>query len=182
MTMLKVFDGNAPQQSPQIVGEYDGIATRLHAVGVRFERWQASQPLTSDAGQDEVIGAYRESIDRLNAEYGFQSVDVISLKPDHPDRQALRQKFLDEHTHSDFEVRYFVAGKGLFYLHVGDEVFGVMCEQGDLISVPPDTKHWFDMGEAPDFKCIRLFSTPEGWVANYTGDAIARSYPRFEQF
>lgn len=182
MTTLKVFDAGAPQQSPEIVDDYDGIATRLHAIGVRFERWQTAQSLAADASQEEVIGAYRDSVDRLTEEYSFQSVDVISLNPDHPDSQALRQKFLDEHTHSDFEVRYFVEGKGLFYLHVGDQVFGVMCEQGDLISVPPDTQHWFDMGAAPDFKCIRLFSTPEGWVANYTGDAIAQSYPRFEQF
>ena len=115
-------------------------------------------------------------------EYGFESVDVIALRPDHPDRQALRQKFLDEHTHSDFEVRFFVEGKGLFYIHAEDKIYGVMCEQGDLISVPAGAKHWFDMGAEPDFKCIRLFTTPEGWVANYTGDAIAKSFPTFEAF
>ena len=113
------------------------------------------------------------------AEYGFKSVDVVSLDPNHPDKAALRAKFLDEHTHSDFEVRFFVDGKGLFYIHTGGKVYGVLCEKGDLISVPADTPHWFDMGENPCFKCIRLFTTPEGWVAQFTGDKIAAGYPQF---
>jgi 1,2-dihydroxy-3-keto-5-methylthiopentene dioxygenase len=151
----------------------------LAGLGARFERWQASEPLTADAAADEVIEAYRESIDRLMQEYGFQSVDVISLTPDHPDKEALRKKFLSEHTHSDFEVRFFVHGRGLFYIHGGDKVYAVLCEQGDLISVPAGTPHWFDMGPRPDFKCIRLFTTPDGWAADYTGDAIADRFPRF---
>jgi 1,2-dihydroxy-3-keto-5-methylthiopentene dioxygenase len=109
---------------------------------------------------------------------GFQSVDVISLTPEHPDKDVLRQKFLNEHTHSDDEVRFFVEGEGLFYLHFDSAVYGVLCEKGDLISVPANTKHWFDMGPMPCFKCIRLFTSPDGWVANATGDDIADSYPR----
>lgn len=181
MSHLKVFSVADQQVTESHQGAIE-IAGALHGIGVRFERWQAEQPLGVTAEQDEVIAAYREPIDALMGEYGFQSVDVIALRPDHPDRQALRQKFLDEHTHSDFEVRFFVEGKGLFYIHADDKVYGVMCEQGDLISVPAGTRHWFDMGEAPDFKCIRLFTTPEGWAANYTGDAIAKSFPSFEAF
>ena len=147
-----------------------------------FEGWRADRTLTEDAGQDEVISAYRQSVDRLMEDYGFQSVDVVALRPDHPDRVALRQKFNNEHTHSEFEVRFFVEGKGLFYIHQGDKVYGVMCEQGDLISVPANTKHWFDMGAAPSFKCIRLFTNPEGWMAQFTGDTIATRFPVFEQF
>ena len=45
-------------------------------------------------------------------------------------------------------MRFFVAGSGLFTLHVGDRVYEVLCEQGDLIGVPDGTPHWFDMGAA----------------------------------
>jgi 1,2-dihydroxy-3-keto-5-methylthiopentene dioxygenase len=38
------------------------------------------------------------------------------------------------------------------------------------------------MGEAPHFKCIRLFTTPEGWVATFTGSAIAQSFPTLDQY
>jgi 1,2-dihydroxy-3-keto-5-methylthiopentene dioxygenase len=181
MSSLKIYSAEQAQLLENIE-DHDRIATRLHAAGVRFERWQASQPLSDSSSQEEVLDAYRASVDRLMDEYGFQSADVIALGPDHPDREALRQKFLSEHIHTDFEVRFFVDGKGLFYIHQDDKVFGVMCEQGDLISVSANTRHWFDMGETPSFKCIRLFTTPEGWVAQYTGDEIAKRFPEFGQF
>ena len=114
--------------------------------------------------------------------YGFQSADVISVTPAHPQKEQLRAKFLAEHTHSDFEVRFFVEGKGLFYLHPDENVYVVLCEKGDLISVPANVKHWFDMGENPELKCIRLFTTPDGWQAEFTGSKIADAFPRFEQF
>ena len=69
-------------------------------------------------------------------------------------------------------MRFFVAGRGLFTLHIGDYVYAVLCEKNDLISVPAGTPHWFDMGEHPHFVAIRLFNNPEGWVANFTGEDI----------
>ncbi len=70
-------------------------------------------------------------------------------------------------------MRFFVEGAGLFCLHIGDEVYQVLCEKNDLISVPAGTPHWFDMGSEPNFTAIRIFDNPEGWVAQFTGDAIA---------
>ncbi len=181
MSLLKVF--SADNAKPLYTIEaHDQITAELDQVGIKFEAWQACQPIPAFAGQEDVISAYRESVDRLMAEYNFKSVDVIALHPDHPDRTELRQKFLSEHTHSEFEVRFFVEGKGLFYIHQNAKVYAVMCEQGDLISVPANCKHWFDMGEAPSFKCIRLFTNQEGWVAQYSGDEIANNFPSFEQF
>ena len=181
MSALRIFADTDPGTAELITQPAD-IARRLKAVGVQFERWEASQPLAPNASQEAVIEAYRDSVDRLTDEYGFQSVDVVSLRPDHPDREALRRKFLDEHTHTDFEVRFFVDGRGLFYLHLDGKVFCVLCEQGDLISVPANTTHWFDMGEKPSFKCIRLFTAPDGWVAEFTGSDIAQRFPSFDTF
>ena len=78
------------------------------------------------------------------------------------------------------EVRFFVEGSGMFYLHANEKVHMLLCEAGDMISVPAGLKHWFDMGPQPRFAAIRLFTTPEGWVAKFTGDAIAQSFPRYE--
>src|SRR5690606_6977270 len=77
------------------------IARELAVAGVRFEQWEAGQPIVPGASQDEVIAAYRSDIDRLMREEGYRAVDVVSLTPDHPDRATLRGKFLDEHTHSE---------------------------------------------------------------------------------
>jgi 1,2-dihydroxy-3-keto-5-methylthiopentene dioxygenase len=181
MTLLTVHSADQPNQFVAYA-DPEQIAEKLWEIGVLFERWQAEQAFTPEAGQETVIGAYRSSIDRLIDRYEFHSVDVVSLKPDHPQKQELRGKFLSEHTHDEFEVRFFVEGKGLFYLHPDDRVFVVLCEQGDLISVPGMIKHWFDMGENPHFKCIRLFTTPEGWVASFTGDPIAERFPNFDEY
>ena len=129
------------------------------------------------AAPEDVLAAYREQIDRLVAERGYRSVDVVSLDPSHPERAALRAKFLAEHTHADDEVRFFVAGSGLFVLHAEGRVYAALCEQDDLISVPAGIRHWFDMGSSPAFTCIRLFNDPAGWVARFTGDDIATRFP-----
>jgi 1,2-dihydroxy-3-keto-5-methylthiopentene dioxygenase len=181
MSALTVYPENQPQSGAAYT-DFNAIRRHLDQIGVQFERWTANCELAADADQDTVIAAYSDSIDRLKQQYGFQSVDVISLNPDHPDKATFRQKFLSEHVHADFEVRFFIEGRGLFYLHVGGKVYAVLCEQGDLISVPANTTHWFDMGENPKFKCIRLFTTPDGWVADFTGNDIAKSFPTLDQY
>ena len=120
-----------------------------------------------------------KSID-CRREAGYQSVDVIALAPDHPDRATLRGKFLSEHTHGEDEVRFFVEGAGLFYLHAGGSVFGMLCQQGRPDPRARGHDHWFDMGAAPRFRAIRLFADPDGWVARFTGDRIADRFPCHE--
>ncbi len=181
MTSLSIYDENASVLSFDI-SSYQDLVSKLGEIGVEFERWNANIPLAEDATPDIVLNAYQKDIERINQRYGFKSVDVVSLYPSHPQRVEFREKFLAEHTHSDFEVRFFVEGQALFYLHVGNLVYLVLCEQGDLISVPANTPHWFDMGESPDFKAIRFFSTPDGWVANFTGEEIARKFPSFDGY
>lgn len=178
MSRLRIYDDTVPNAALAEHHEHAAIARELGAVGIRFEQWQASQPITPGASQEEVIAAYRNDIDRLMASEGYQAVDVISLTPDHPDRAALRKKFLDEHTHSEDEVRFFVAGAGQFTLHIEGKVYEVLCEQGDLIGVPDGTPHWFDMSESPYFVAIRLFTNKDGWVAHFTGTDIAGRFPR----
>ena len=177
MSRLRIYD-DTRADALGTFDEHADIARELAKVGVRFEQWQANQPITPGAAQEEVIAAYRADIDRLMSEEGYRAVDVISLQPDHPDRATLRKKFLDEHTHSEDEVRFFVAGSGQFTLHIDGRVYEILCESGDLIGVPDGTRHWFDMSESPYFVAIRLFTNTEGWVANFTGDDIAQRFPR----
>ena len=181
MSVLAIYFDDGQQQNP-VTKDHAKISSALDELGVRFEQWPANMSLSVSAESDEVLAAYKDEIERLNKEYDFQSVDVVSLRPDHPQKEDIRQKFLAEHTHSDFEVRFFVDGSGLFYLHVNDKVYIVLCEQGDLISVPANTTHWFDMGENPDFKCIRLFVSSDGWLGEFTGSNIIKFFPTYDQF
>lgn len=180
MSRLRIFSDTDARAPLSTMTDHAAISRELGKVGVRFERWAAAQPVRPGDSSEAVIAAYQRDIDRLMVEEGYQAVDVISLNPDHPDRAVLRQKFLNEHTHSEDEVRFFVAGRGLFTLHIGDKVYEVLCEQGDLIGVPDSTRHWFDMSESPYFVAIRLFTNKEGWVANFTGEDIAEKFPRLE--
>lgn len=180
MSFLHVYHESDGQQPLLTTREGDRIATELAEHDVRFERWSTDAELAPDADQEAVLAAYADDVARLKAESGFATADVIGLTPDHPDKATLRAKFLDEHRHSEDEVRFFVRGEGIFYLHLGEKVYVIGCAAGDLMSVPAGTPHWFDMGPRPDFTAIRLFTNTEGWVANFTGESIASHFPRFE--
>ncbi len=153
------------------------IAAALAERGIGFERWRAAESLPAAASPEQVLAAYADAIARVQASGTYPTVDAIRLGPEHPDREALRQKFLSEHTHSEDEVRFFVEGRGLFCLHIGEDVLQVLCERNDFLKVPAGTKHWFDMGSAPNFTAIRFFDNPAGWVAQFTGDPIAERFP-----
>lgn len=176
MSRLTVFHDTDTQTPVVDTHDADAITRELDRVGVLFERWPASHPLPADATPEQIGEAYAEDIERLQQQFGYATWDVIGLHPAHPDKAAMRAKFLDEHTHSEDEVRFFVDGAGLFTLHIGDKVYATLCEASDLISVPAGTRHWFDMGEQPHFKAIRIFNNQEGWVANFTGTQIAAGF------
>ncbi|MQA23979.1 MAG: cupin [Micromonosporaceae bacterium] len=185
MTLLRVFSENGEALSSHI--DTAEITAELKELNVGFERWTATAELSANADQEEVLAAYRDDVDRISAEGGYQLVDVVRLRPD-PDNEewvatarAARQKFLNEHTHDEDEVRFFVEGRGCFYLHLGDKVYAVVCETGDLLSVPQGTTHWFDMGATPSFCAIRFFQEEDGWVGNFTGNDIATRIPYLDE-
>lgn len=180
MTTLTVYSDHEPATALGVYSAFEAIRDQLAEVGVEFQRWEANQPLSRTAGQDEVIAAYRKEIDVLNARYGFVSIDVVSMQPDSPQAETARGKFLSEHTHDDFETRFFVDGQGAFYIRANGKVFVTVCSKGDLINLPANVTHWFDMGPKPDFKAIRFFRIAEGWVGHFTGDKIADRFPKFE--
>ena len=180
MSQLNIYaDNNA--ESPLLSSDNIEIITdELGQIGIQIERWKADQTLAPDADNESILAAYKNDIDRLVSERGYQTWDVVSMNADHPEKDAFRHKFLNEHTHAEDEVRFFVRGQGLFVIHAKQKVYAILCEKDDLISVPADTKHWFDMGPNPAFTAIRLFNNPAGWVANFTGDEIAADFPMLE--
>lgn len=181
MSVLNIFPDRGHQPLPTLTSNDPAtIAAELAARGIGFERWPARAALAADAAPAEILAAYASEIAAVQARGTYPTVDAIRLTPEHPDREALRQKFLAEHTHSEDEVRFFVEGQGLFCLHIGEEVLQVLCQTDDWIRVPAGTLHWFDMGAAPRFTAIRFFDNPQGWVAQFSGDPIAERYPLLE--
>jgi len=184
MTSLVIHAATSPAAArdgapipPQKLDDPSLIAAELAARGIGFERWPARAALPPEATAETILAAYAAEIQQVQRSGGYLTVDAIRLTPSHPERQALRQKFLAEHTHSEDEVRFFVEGRGLFCLHIGEEVLQLLCEQNDFLRLPAGTRHWFDMGSSPLFTAIRFFNNPEGWVAQFSGDPIAERFP-----
>ncbi|MDR3520875.1 MAG: cupin domain-containing protein [Acidocella sp.] len=177
MSGLKIFEDANPA-TPILVTQDAGVMAReLAPLGVQFERWQSPVSLSPEDSAEVILAAYKPYLDQLMGAKGAGSADVIKLTPDNPSAPALRQKFLAEHIHTEDEIRFFVHGSGHFVMHVDGRVYDAFCEQGDLISVPANTKHWFDAGEAPFFTALRVFTDTSGWVAHFTGDNISERFP-----
>jgi len=141
----------------------------------------ASHPLKAEATPDEFFAAHAPEVDRLERERGYTNGDVVHICPGNPNWSALRHKFIAEHTHSEDEVRFFVEGSGALFLHIGDKILEVIGEKNDLLSVPHGVPHWFDGGPEGNFTCIRLFTDQEAWAANYTGDKLSDTFPKYKE-
>jgi 1,2-dihydroxy-3-keto-5-methylthiopentene dioxygenase len=157
------------------------ISQELGQRGLAFQQWPTRGGLDPASPPEVILASYSAEIARVQQGGLYPTVDAVSIGPDHPKRQQLRQQFLAEHTHADDEVRFFVDGRGLFCLHIGEEVLQLLCQQNDWIRVPAGTPHWFDMGERPHFTAIRFFNNTEGWVAAFTGSTLADRYPLLER-
>ena len=153
-----------------------GIAAALAEQGVRFERWGVT-PLPTGTAAEAVLAAYRPRLDAFMGETGAGTADVIKLDPSHPQKDAMRAKFLSEHTHTEDEVRFFHEGAGNFVLHMGGRIYDAHCTAGDLISVPAHVTHWFDAGTEPSFTVLRIFTDTTGWTPHYTGSDLAARFP-----
>jgi 1,2-dihydroxy-3-keto-5-methylthiopentene dioxygenase len=175
MSRLVVHDANTGERL-SVTENPEEIAQTLAAIGVRFERWPVAD-LPRGADADTVLAAYRDRLDSLMAGLGAGSADVVRLTPDHPQKDAIRAKFLSEHTHDEDEVRFFHEGAGNFVLHVNGRVYDARCERGDLISVPAGMKHWFDAGPEPHVTALRVFTATTGWTPHYTGTDMAERFP-----
>ena len=111
---------------------------------------------------------YRPDIERLQRERGYQSADLVALKPTTPNLDGILAKFTKEHHHTDDEVRFTVAGEGVFEIATfHDDFLKFTAEPGDLIVIPAYRRHSFYLTAARAIRCIRLFETSAGWEAIY---------------
>ncbi len=132
----------------------------LQAVGVLHQR------LPVDAER------YQPPIDRLKAERGYPEQDIIELRPDTPNLEQICAKFVDEHLHTDDEVRYVLEGEGIFDIRSQDDRWmRVTVEQGDLLVVPANLHHRFELTDRKHIRCVRLFKDSAGWVPHYRNRA-----------
>jgi 1,2-dihydroxy-3-keto-5-methylthiopentene dioxygenase len=165
-----------PEENLSLHEESD-IRAYLASVGIDYERWEPVRGVEVDASPEEVLRAYEHQVSELKKRGGYVTADVIDVKPDTPGLDTMLAKFNIEHRHDEDEVRYIIAGRGLFHIHPADgPVIAIEVEAGDLIRVPRGTLHWFDLCGDRRIRAIRLFQDVTGWTPHYTNSGIDRGY------
>jgi 1,2-dihydroxy-3-keto-5-methylthiopentene dioxygenase len=154
------------------------IKNHLASIGIDYERWDAEPRVSPDAAPEEILAAYAEEIEKLKAAGGYVTADVIDIKPDTPNLEAMLEKFRPEHWHDEDEVRFIVKGRGRFHIapENGGDVVAITMQAGDLIRVPRGTNHWFDLCEDRTVRAIRLFQDASGWTPHYTESGLEKKY------
>jgi 1,2-dihydroxy-3-keto-5-methylthiopentene dioxygenase len=161
------------RESQRVVNDPQEIAAVLEPVGIWYRRFEGSDDLPEDAGDQQILDAYRAPIQELMAEGGYVTADVINVKPDTPNLDAMLNRFSKEHFHDEDEVRFIVHGRGLFHIHPQQgEVFSIEVVKGDMIRVPLGTHHWFDLCADRTIRAIRLFQDQSGWTPHYTETGV----------
>jgi 1,2-dihydroxy-3-keto-5-methylthiopentene dioxygenase len=149
----------------------------LAGIGIEYERWNPSHPVAADAPPEEILAAYAPEIEKLKAQGGYVTADVIDVKPQTPGLEAMLARFNREHWHDEDEVRFIIQGRGLFHIHPRQgPVVAIEVEAGDLIRVPRGTWHWFDLCAERQIRAIRLFQDSSGWTPRYTDSGIDHDY------
>ena len=142
-----------------------------------LEEERSGEPIAAATLGDEGVpyrrlpiepGAYQPELDQLMRANGYLEQDQVELSPETPDLEALCAKFVDEHRHDEDEVRFVLAGEGVFDIRARDDRWmRILVEQGDLIVVPRDRFHRFFLTDKKSIRCVRLFQDRAGWVPHY---------------
>jgi 1,2-dihydroxy-3-keto-5-methylthiopentene dioxygenase len=165
-----------PEESPQSIIESEAeVRSTLAGLGIEYERWSLDR-VGADCSADEVLDAYRTEIEEMKQRGGYVTADVIDVNPSTPNLETMLAKFDKEHTHSEDEVRFILAGRGIFFLVLNHRVASVEVGPGDMLRVPQGTRHWFTQCEDRRIRAIRWFQDQTGWTPHYTESGVDRDF------
>src|SRR5947209_4467917 len=127
MALVHVFDQDRTLSDKQEVTAY------LAKCGIDYQQWAPSHSVPENAPADEILSAYAEEIEELKTRGGYVAADVIDVNPETPGLDQMLARFNREHWHDEDEVRFIIAGHGLFHIHPeGRSVISIKVEAGDL--------------------------------------------------
>ncbi|MGL4522461.1 MAG: cupin domain-containing protein [Bacilli bacterium] len=163
------------KETEQVISDKAAVEAYLTAQEVIYEAWDITKLPThlqenfalTDEDKTEILTTFKEEIQAISEKRGYLASDVVALSEATPNLETLLANFQREHHHSDDEVRFIVSGKGIFIIQGTEGFFEVRLDPGDLISVPPNVRHFFTLQENRKVVAIRLFVTTEGWVPIY---------------
>jgi len=159
----------------EMIESESGIRSALAALGIDYERWSLDR-VPPDASADAVLTAYACEIDAMKQRGGYVMADVIDVNPSTPNLDTMLARFDKEHTHDEDEVRFILAGRGIFFLNIAGRVASVEVGSGDMLRVPCGTTHWFTLCEDRRIRAIRWFQQTSGWAPHYTDSGVDKGY------
>lgn len=163
-----------PEENRKLDNESE-IRSELATLGIDYASWSLDR-VGADASAEAVLTAYSSEIEEMKQRGGYVTADVIDVNPSTPNLDTMLAKFDKEHTHSEDEVRFILAGRGIFFLNIGGRVASVEVGPGDMLRVPRGTTHWFTLCEDRRIRAIRWFQDTTGWTPQYTGSGIDQGY------
>ena len=153
------------------------ITSLLASHGIDYQRWNPEHAVSDDAPAEEILRAYAGEIEQLKQRGGYVTADVIDVAPNTDNLDAMLAKFSREHWHDEDEVRFIIAGHGLFHIHTtAGPVLAIEVEAGDLIRVPRGTLHWFNLCADRRIRAIRLFQDTAGWTPHYSESRVDEQF------
>jgi len=153
------------------------IKERLASIGIDYEVWRPEHALSENSTAEDVLAAYAGDIERMKRCGGYVTADVIDVYPQTAGLEAMLARFTREHWHDEDEVRFILAGRGVFHIHPpSGPVVAIEVESGDLLRVPRGTHHWFDLCADRRIRAIRLFQDASGWTPHYTESGADQGY------
>ena len=161
MSSLTVYHQSSPEYPNKLLTHLEDIASTLADVGVQFSQVPVQQPVTAGTASDELMAACRVQIDQLLSQHGYACAEVLSLCDERGEGSELARSLRAEQCCQPAHLHYYLAGRGLLALHIGEYVYSLLCEKGDLLRLPADTAQWFDGGEHPRFAVLRLFDSAQ---------------------
>jgi 1,2-dihydroxy-3-keto-5-methylthiopentene dioxygenase len=159
------------------------ISRELSALKIELNRWPVGEDsevrqllakdVLSDEEKEKILQALDGYFEELKAKAGYQTRDLIAIHPAIPNLDAMLSKFDKCHTHADDEVRYIVAGDGIFgFVRPDGSQVELTVEAEEYINVPANTEHWFYLTAQKRVKAVRYFTSTEGWTPQYTDTKI----------
>jgi 1,2-dihydroxy-3-keto-5-methylthiopentene dioxygenase len=175
MAILRLTDGT-------VYHDRANIDRELAPLNIQLQQWPVgndpqllsilNQPQLSEDDKNIALSHLDHYFEQLKLS-GYQSRDIIDIHPALPGIDEMLARFDRCHTHADDEVRYVVAGAGIFGFVCPDKSqIELTVQATEQINVPAGTEHWFYLTPDRRFVALRYFIDTNGWTPEYTNTAI----------
>ncbi len=137
----------------------------LEKYGLYAEFWL---PENVNGSIEDPLLRYKNQVEAIKKKFSYASADCCSMNISIPNLDKMLEPFKKEHHHSDDEVRFTVEGEGIFGVNpLTEPPFEIYVSSGDLLVVPANTRHWFELTEKKSICCLRIFKENPRWEAIY---------------